>query len=79
MILLPAHSASFVHKFISGMQSFYFSKSQDANVLQTCHLKWCPGLISLQLDSLIWETASPRTRSPKIVIESLRTLSVMPL
>ena len=79
VILLPAHSASFAHKFISGMQSFYFSESQDAIVLQTCHLKWCPRLISSQLDPLIWETASPRTRSPKIVNESLRTLSVMPL
>ena len=27
--------------------------------------------ISLQLDSLIWETASPRTHKPKIVNESL--------
>ena len=30
MILLPAHPASFAHNFVSGMQSFYFSKSQDA-------------------------------------------------
>ena len=29
------------------------------------------GFISLQLDSLIWETASPRTHKPKIVNESL--------
>ena len=32
MILLPVHPASFVHNFVSGMQSFYFSKSQDAIV-----------------------------------------------
>ena len=39
VILLPAHPASFAHNFVSGMQSFYFSESQDAKVLQTCHLK----------------------------------------
>ena len=40
MIYLPAHPASFAHNFVSGMQSFYyFSESQDAMVLQTCHLK----------------------------------------
>ena len=37
VILLPAHPASFAHNFVSGMQSFSFSKSQDAIVLQTCH------------------------------------------
>ena len=37
VIFLPAHPASFSHKFCSGMQSFYFSKSPDAIVLQTCH------------------------------------------
>ena len=37
VILLPAHPESFAHKFVSGMQSFYFSESQDAIVLQTCH------------------------------------------
>ena len=37
VILLPAHPASFVHNFVSGMQSFYFSESQDAIALQTCH------------------------------------------
>ena len=36
---LPAHPASFEHNFVSGMQSFYFSESQDATVLQTCHEK----------------------------------------
>ena len=35
--LLPVHPASFVHNFVSGMQSFCFSESQDAMVLQTCH------------------------------------------
>ena len=35
--LLPAHPASFAQKFVSGMPSFYFSESQDAIVLQTCH------------------------------------------
>ena len=61
----------FTHNFCSGMQSFYFSKSQDAMVLQTCHEK----CVSLQLDPMIWETASPRTNKPKIVIvnESLYT------
>ena len=37
VILLPAHPASFAHNFVSGMQSFYFSESQDAIVLQICH------------------------------------------
>ena len=37
LILLPAHPASFAHNFVSGMQSFYFSESQHAIVLQTCH------------------------------------------
>ena len=41
------------------MQSLYFSEPQDAVVLQTCHEKECSGLISLQLDPLIWKTASP--------------------
>ena len=39
VIVLPAHPASSAHNFVSGMQSFYFSKSQDAIVLQTCHQK----------------------------------------
>ena len=39
VIFLPAHPASFTHNFVSGMQSFYFSESQDAMVLQTCHEK----------------------------------------
>ena len=75
VILLPAHPASFTYNFVSRMQSFYFRESQDARVLQTCHLKKCSGLISLQLDSLIWETASPRTHKSKIVNESMITLS----
>ena len=37
VILLSAHAASFAHNFVSGMQSFDFSESQDARVLQTCH------------------------------------------
>ena len=37
VILLPAHHASFEHNFVSRLQSFYFSESQDAIVLQTCH------------------------------------------
>ena len=37
VILLPVHPASFAHNFVSGMQSFYFSESQDAIILQTCH------------------------------------------
>ena len=37
VILFPGHPASFAHNFVSGMQSFYFSESQDAIVLQTCH------------------------------------------
>ena len=39
VILLPAHPAFFTHTFVSEMQSFYFSGSQDAMVLQTCHEK----------------------------------------
>ena len=39
VILLPVHLASFAHKFVSGLwdAKFYFSESQDAIVLQTCH------------------------------------------
>ena len=33
---VPAHPASFSHNFFSGMQSFYYSQSQDAMVLKTC-------------------------------------------
>ena len=50
---LPAHSAFFVHHFVSGMQSFYFCESEDAIVLQTCQLKKYTGLIIFKLDSLI--------------------------
>ena len=71
VIFLPAHPASFAHNFVSGMQSFHFRESQDAMVLRACHEKQCSGLIILQLVSLIWETASPRTHKPKIVNESL--------
>ena len=60
VICLPVHPASFTHNFVSGMQRFYFSQSQDTMVLQTCHESQCSGLISLQLDPLIWETVSPR-------------------
>ena len=38
-------------------------------------LKKCSGLIGLQLDSLIWETASPRNHKPQIVNESLLIVS----
>ena len=34
--------------------------------------KYCSGLIGLQLDPLIWETASPSTHKPKIFNESLK-------
>ena len=37
VILLLAHPASFAHDFVSGMQNFHFSESQDAIVLQTSH------------------------------------------
>ena len=37
VILLPAHPASLAHNFVSVIQSSYFSESQDAKVLQTCH------------------------------------------
>ena len=36
VIFLHAHPASFAHKFDYGTQSFHFSESQDAMVLQTC-------------------------------------------
>ena len=39
VIFLPAHPASFTHIFVSGMQSFYFSESQDAMKFPTCHEK----------------------------------------
>ena len=32
MILVPAYPASFAHNFVSGMQCFYFSESQDADL-----------------------------------------------
>ena len=69
VILLPA---SFTHNFVSGVQSLYFSESQDAMVLQTCNEKQCSALVSLQLDSLIWETAIHMIHKPKIVNESLQ-------
>ena len=47
VILLPAHSASFAHNFVSGMQQFYFGEFEDEIVLQTCHEKKYFGLISL--------------------------------
>ena len=74
MILLPAHPASFAHNFVSGMQSFYFSKSQDSIITfadLSLKIVFWTRVISLQLDLLIWETASPRTHKPKIVNESL--------
>ena len=37
--ILSAHPASFNHNFVSGMQSFYFSKSKGAMVLQTYNEK----------------------------------------
>ena len=70
VILLPAHPASFTHKFVSGMQSFfYFSESQNAMVLQICHKNsfWTCKLTRFQLDPLIWETVSPRTHKHKFV------------
>ena len=55
MILLPAHPASFAHNFVSGMQSFYFSESQDAIVLPDLSLqiviwtnKFAVGLIDMR-------------------------------
>ena len=36
MIFLPVQPASFAHNYVLGMQSFHFSESQDAMVLQTC-------------------------------------------
>ena len=37
VILLLGHPAFLTHNFVSVMQSFYFSESLDAMVLQTCH------------------------------------------
>ena len=37
--ILSAHAASYTHNFVSGMQSFYFSESQGAMVLQTYNEK----------------------------------------
>ena len=48
VIFLPANPASFTHSFVSGMQSFYFSESQYAMILQACHKKWCSGLINME-------------------------------
>ena len=36
---LPAHPSSFTYNFFSEMQSFYFSESQDAIILQSYHEK----------------------------------------
>ena len=72
MILLPAHPVSFAHNFVSGMLGFYFSESQDAIVLQTCHKKKCSGLISLQLGLIdMGNSESQDPYKPKIVNESL--------
>ena len=73
MIFLPAHSASLTHNFSCLMQSVYFSKSQDAMVLQTWHEKLCSGLISLQLDSLIYV----KQRVPEPINESLQLYYVI--
>ena len=53
------------------MQSFYFSESQDAMVLQTFMKKSDLDSIVCSWDSLILETASSRTHKPKILNESL--------
>ena len=37
VIVLPVHSDSFAHNFVSGMQSFYFSESQYAIVVFWTH------------------------------------------
>ena len=48
VILFPEHPASFAHNFVSGMQSFYFSESQDAMVLQTSlKIVFAVGLIDM--------------------------------
>ena len=68
VILLPAHPASFAHKFLSqrvlaspGMQKYGRLVIKNS-VLDSLV---CSG------DSLILETASPGTHKPKIVNESL--------
>ena len=43
VILLPAHSASFGHNFVIGMQSFYFSESPGCNSIADLSLKKCSG------------------------------------
>ena len=68
MILLPAHPASFAHKFLfqrvpasPGMQKYgrlVIKNSVEDSLV-------CSG------DSLILDVASPRTHKPKIVNESL--------
>ena len=63
MIVLPAHAASFAHNFVSGMQ-FLFQRVPGCNNIADLSFKLCSGLINLQLDSLISETASPRTNKP---------------
>ena len=74
MILLLAYPVSFAQDIVSGMQSFYFSESQDAIVLQTCHQKivfWTHKFVVGLVDM---GTVSPRTHKPKIVNESLEQL-----
>ena len=70
VILLPAHPVSFTHNLVSGMESFI---STSPWMQWYCRLvmkkKQCFELISLQLDSWICETASPKTRKPKFVNE----------
>ena len=69
VILLPAHPASFAHKFLfqrvpacPGMQ--YFGRLVIKNSVLDSLV--CSG------DSLILDVASPRTHKPKIVNESLQ-------
>ena len=69
VILLPAHPASFAHKFLfqrvpasPGMQKYGRLVIKKNSVLDALV---CSG------DSLLLETASPRTHKPKIVNESL--------
>ena len=69
VILLPAHPASFAHKFLfqrvpasPGMQ--YYGRLVIKNSVLDSLV--CSG------DSLIFDVASPRTHKPKIVNESLQ-------
>ena len=66
VILLPAHP-----EFCLWDAKFLFQRVPGCNSIADLSLKVVFLTHKFQLDSLTWETASPRTHKPKIVNESL--------